>query len=230
MGKAEPSRDCGGEAAAHDRRRVTSSGSGTALNLTLGRTSGGAPRRSAAEFAPIGRPGRAWPSRFAATGVNPSASPNRAAHSTSARPPRPCPPRERTDDRGGEGEASRVRTDLARGEWREATRVTFAECAVDWIDTYSGRTGRSVRPATLNDYRDALRRDTTPSFVGCSSRRSNRATHGGGSRSYKREACRATPSGDFAPRASAVRDGTRGRRHPREPVRRDPLAGGTRRG
>ena len=55
-------------------------------------------------------------------------------------------------------------TDVARGEWREASRVTFAEYAADWLDTYAGRTGRGVRPATIDDYRDALRRDATPFF------------------------------------------------------------------
>src|SRR5690348_7858974 len=31
-------------------------------------------------------------------------------------------------------------TDVARGEWREQSRVTFADYAADWVETFAGRT------------------------------------------------------------------------------------------
>jgi integrase len=55
-------------------------------------------------------------------------------------------------------------TDVARGEWRAASRVTFAEYAADWLDTYTGRTGRGIRPATLADYRRTIEREAVPFF------------------------------------------------------------------
>lgn len=55
-------------------------------------------------------------------------------------------------------------TDLARGEWREASRVTFAEYAADWLETYTGRTGRGIRPETLAEYRRTVEREAVPFF------------------------------------------------------------------
>lgn len=55
-------------------------------------------------------------------------------------------------------------TDVARGEWREASRVTFAEYAADWLDTYTGRTGRGIRPETLAEYRRTVEREAVPFF------------------------------------------------------------------
>jgi integrase len=55
-------------------------------------------------------------------------------------------------------------TDVARGEWREASRVTFAEYAADWLDTYTGRTGRGIRPETVADYRRTIEREAVPFF------------------------------------------------------------------
>ena len=52
-------------------------------------------------------------------------------------------------------------TDLARAEWREASRVTFAGYYDDWNTTYTGRTGPGIRPedprrVSPRDERDAL--------------------------------------------------------------------------
>lgn len=46
--------------------------------------------------------------------------------------------------------------DLARGEYREQSRVTLAEYARDWARTYAGRTSRGIRPTTLDEYRRDL--------------------------------------------------------------------------
>lgn len=51
--------------------------------------------------------------------------------------------------------------DVARGEYRRQSAVTFADYAPEWIASYTGRTSRGVGPDTLDDYRRALglRRD-----------------------------------------------------------------------
>jgi hypothetical protein len=49
-----------------------------------------------------------------------------------------------------------VNADVSRGEWREQSRVTFADYARDWIETYQGRTARGLREDTRRDYRDRL--------------------------------------------------------------------------
>jgi integrase len=54
--------------------------------------------------------------------------------------------------------------DVKRGEYRAGSRVTFAEYSDEWLSTYTGRTGRGIRPNTLDDYRDALRREAVPFF------------------------------------------------------------------
>jgi len=46
--------------------------------------------------------------------------------------------------------------DLARGEYRETSRVGFADYATSWISTYQGRTSRGVGEGTREDYRRAL--------------------------------------------------------------------------
>lgn len=57
-------------------------------------------------------------------------------------------------------EAKRLRSELAadvsRGEYRPDTRVTFTAYADQWIDGYSGRTGRGLRAETLSEYRRDL--------------------------------------------------------------------------
>ena len=46
--------------------------------------------------------------------------------------------------------------DVRRGEYRALSRVTFADYAVEWIESYQGRTSRGIRPETLADYRRDL--------------------------------------------------------------------------
>jgi integrase len=54
--------------------------------------------------------------------------------------------------------------DVARGEYRELSRVGFADYATTWIETYTGRSSRGVRPQTLADYRRDLERHAVPYF------------------------------------------------------------------
>jgi integrase len=54
--------------------------------------------------------------------------------------------------------------DVRRGEYRVLSKVSFAEYAGQWIDTYQGRTSRGIRPETLADYRWELDRNATPFF------------------------------------------------------------------
>jgi hypothetical protein len=54
--------------------------------------------------------------------------------------------------------------DVRRGEYRTLSKITFADYADEWIESYQGRTTRGVRPQTLSDYRDALTRDAVPFF------------------------------------------------------------------
>ncbi len=46
--------------------------------------------------------------------------------------------------------------DVKRSEYVEETRVSFADYALRWIETYDGRTARGIRSGTLRDYRRAL--------------------------------------------------------------------------
>jgi integrase len=46
--------------------------------------------------------------------------------------------------------------DVRRSEYVEETRVSFADYARRWVETYDGRTARGIRPGTLRDYRRAL--------------------------------------------------------------------------
>jgi integrase len=54
--------------------------------------------------------------------------------------------------------------DVARGEHRELSRVTFAEYVDTWAATYRGRTGRGVRVHTLVEYRRDLELYAVPWF------------------------------------------------------------------
>jgi integrase len=47
-------------------------------------------------------------------------------------------------------------TDVARGEYRSVSKVTFAEYAPLWIASYRGRTKRGIGPVTLTAYRREL--------------------------------------------------------------------------
>jgi len=51
---------------------------------------------------------------------------------------------------------STLTADVKRGEFRALSKVTFTEYARDWIQTYTGRTARGIRPETLDDYRRDL--------------------------------------------------------------------------
>lgn len=51
---------------------------------------------------------------------------------------------------------SQARADVARGEYRTQSKVTFAEYAVEWITSYTGRTKHGVGEGTRADYRRAL--------------------------------------------------------------------------
>jgi integrase len=55
-----------------------------------------------------------------------------------------------------------VTADVKRGEYRTVSRVTFAEYARDWIESYPGRTTRGIREETRSDYRKALERHAIP--------------------------------------------------------------------
>jgi integrase len=55
-------------------------------------------------------------------------------------------------------------TDVARGDYRELSDVRFDDYARDWIGGYQGRTGRGIRPTTLEEYRKDLENDAIPFF------------------------------------------------------------------
>jgi integrase len=60
---------------------------------------------------------------------------------------------------------SALRADIARGEYRALSRVTFAEYASEWLESYTGRTSRGVREATLRDYRRVMEKRAIPFFA-----------------------------------------------------------------
>jgi integrase len=55
-------------------------------------------------------------------------------------------------------------TDVRRGEYRETSRLPFSEYAVQWTETYQGRTSRGIREHTRADYRGLIERDAIPFF------------------------------------------------------------------
>jgi integrase len=59
---------------------------------------------------------------------------------------------------------SALQADVHRGEYRELSRIGFAEYVAEWGDAYQGRTGRGLRPATRADYRRILERYALPFF------------------------------------------------------------------
>jgi integrase len=59
---------------------------------------------------------------------------------------------------------AQLTADVSRGEYREQSRVSLAEYAETWLDTYQGRTSRGIRPETLAEYRRDLERDAIPYF------------------------------------------------------------------
>ncbi len=58
-------------------------------------------------------------------------------------------------------------TDVARGDYRELSDVRFDDYAREWVRTYQGRTGRGIRPTTLEEYRRDLENDAIPFFGRC---------------------------------------------------------------
>jgi integrase len=59
-----------------------------------------------------------------------------------------------------------LRADVARGEYRALSKVTFAEYAAEWIDTYAGRTKTGIRETTRDSYRREIERRAIPFFGG----------------------------------------------------------------
>ena len=59
---------------------------------------------------------------------------------------------------------SALSADVDRGEYREASKITFAEYAETWIDTYAGRTSSGIRDETRVGYRRVLEQDAIPFF------------------------------------------------------------------
>src|SRR5262245_59234187 len=59
---------------------------------------------------------------------------------------------------------SELATDVARGEYREQSRVRFDAYAREWARTYQGRTGRGIRPTTLEEYRRDLELHVIPTL------------------------------------------------------------------
>jgi integrase len=54
--------------------------------------------------------------------------------------------------------------DVARGEYRALSSATFRDYALEWINTYTGRTGRGLGDSTREDYGLALERHAIPFF------------------------------------------------------------------
>jgi integrase len=52
--------------------------------------------------------------------------------------------------------------DVSRGEYREQSRITFGDYADEWMRTYTGRTSRGIRPATMRGYCRDLRLHVLP--------------------------------------------------------------------
>lgn len=54
--------------------------------------------------------------------------------------------------------------DVARGEYRSESRQTVRDYFDTWIKTYTGRTGRGIRPETLEEYRRDLEAHVLPTL------------------------------------------------------------------
>jgi integrase len=61
-------------------------------------------------------------------------------------------------------EQAKLKADVSRGEWRETSRVTFADFAREWVATYGGRTRRGIEEHTRASYATALEADAIPYF------------------------------------------------------------------
>jgi len=67
-------------------------------------------------------------------------------------------------------EARRLRgaleTAVVRGEHRQPRRVRFDKYALEWIETYQGRTRKVIEESTRDDYRRRLVEEAVPYFAG----------------------------------------------------------------
>ncbi len=61
-------------------------------------------------------------------------------------------------------EAARFKAQTATGDTQAGSRVPFRRYALNWLETYSGRTARGLSDATRKGYRDALTRFAIPFF------------------------------------------------------------------
>jgi integrase-like protein len=59
---------------------------------------------------------------------------------------------------------AQLATDIRRGEYHDAGRVTFEAYDREWIDTYQGRTTRGCRESTRVGYRRTLEQKAIPFF------------------------------------------------------------------
>lgn len=59
---------------------------------------------------------------------------------------------------------SELTASVARGEYREQSRLRFDEYARQWVAGYEGRTARGIRARTVEEYRRDLERDAIPHF------------------------------------------------------------------
>jgi integrase len=57
---------------------------------------------------------------------------------------------------------SSLTADVARGEYREESRIRFDEYSAEWVRTFQGRTARGIRPLTLRDYARDLETHVIP--------------------------------------------------------------------
>jgi integrase len=49
-----------------------------------------------------------------------------------------------------------LRADVARGEYRALSRISFGDYAPEWLASYHGRTGHGIRASSLDEYRREL--------------------------------------------------------------------------
>ena len=59
---------------------------------------------------------------------------------------------------------AQLQADVARGEYRQQSRVTFEAYAREWLGTYAGRTTRGLRETTRAEYRRAVEQRAIPFF------------------------------------------------------------------
>ena len=60
---------------------------------------------------------------------------------------------------------SEIRVAADRHEPQLRSRITFAQYAAEWIESYGGRTSKGIRDETRADYRKRLEQDAIP-FLG----------------------------------------------------------------